>query len=226
MKSTKMFTAKEEKNLAYLLTKTDEESGLYLEELHGLLFGLAITPEIIPAEEWFPLICGDEPSFDNDLDAETCMKSLSSVYERMINDGIRGKLAFPFDYDKITNDELSLIDGWTYGLFLALSLRPALWGMGKEYSLKEMEKLPEDIIDVMGAYSVIISIAVPEEMEEGFNDLMEAESLNLDEIMNQFYDHLPLAVDILQKHGLKNRKTPSKQKRPAAPRKRISKTKH
>jgi len=35
----KMFTAKEEKNLSYVLSKTGhEESMMFLEELHGLLF--------------------------------------------------------------------------------------------------------------------------------------------------------------------------------------------
>lgn len=221
-----MFTAKEEKNIAYLLTKTDPETGLFLEEVHGLLFGLAMTPEIIPVDEWLPFILGEETAFDDDEDAEACLSFLITAYERMVKDGLRGKLAFPFDYNKITEDEIILIDGWTYGLFLALSLRPALWGMDREYTLKEIEKLPADVTEIMDAYSVIISIAVPEEMEEGFKELMEAESMDQNEIMDMFYEQLPLAVETLQKHGLKIRKSPSKQKRPAPPRKSISKTKH
>ncbi len=221
----KLFKAKEEKNLISLLTRTSDESGIYLEELHGLLFGLAITPEVIPAEEWVPLIFGGEPAFDNDPEAETCLESLIAVYERMLNDGRKGKLTFPFNYDAITNDELMLIDGWTYGLFMALSLRPALWGMGREYSIKEIEELPGDVIEVMDAYSVIISIAVPEEMEEGFKEVMDTESLNRDEMMDMFYEQLPFAVEILQEHGLKIREANSTGKRPSAPRKTIRKEK-
>ena len=221
----KMFTIKEEKNIAYLLTKTDPETGLFLEELHGLLFGLAMTPEIIPVEEWFPLLCGEEPAFDDDLDAEACLGFLITAYERMVTDGLRGKLAFPFDYNKITEDEIILIDGWTYGLFLALSLRPTLWGMEREYTLKEIEKLPADVTEIMDACSVIISIAVPEEMEEGFKELMEAESMDQNEIMDMFYGQLPLAVETLQKHGLRIRESNLKGKRQTSPRKAIRKEK-
>ncbi len=222
----KMFTAKEEKNLADLLSQIDEETGLNLEELHGFLFGMAMTPEIIPPEEWFLLICGAEPTFDDDQHAATCLTNLMAVFDRMVNDHLRGKLVFPFDYDKITDDQMELIDGWTYGLFLALSLRPTLWGMGREYTLKEIEKLPEDVIEVMDAYSVIISIAVPEEMEEGFKEVMEEESLTRDAMMDMFYEQLPTAVAILQAHSLKLRENNLKGKRPSPPRKTTSKTKH
>lgn len=217
----KLFTAKEEKNLVYLLTRTNDESGLCLEELHGLLFGLAITPEVIPAEEWFPLICGEEPTFDDDQDAEKCLGYLSAAYDRMVNDSLRGKLTFPFDYNKINDDEFMLIDGWAYGLFLALSLRPDLWGMAKEYSLSEMEKLPDDVIELMNAYSVITSIAVPEEMEEGFKDIMEAESIDHDELMGTFYAQLPFSVEILQKHGAKMREEKAKSGHRPGPRKGV-----
>jgi len=221
----KMFTAKEEKNLVKLLTQADPETGLFLEEVHGLLFGLAITPEIVPAEEWLPFILGEEPAFDDDQEEEAALATLIAVYERMLTDGIKGKLSFPFDYDEITNDELEMIDGWTYGLFLALSLRPALWGMDREYSLEDIEKLPDYITKVMDAYSVIISIAVPEEMESGFQELMESEAMDRDEIMDMFFEQLPLAVETLQAHGLKMRLTPSKDKKKAGPRKAAAKEK-
>lgn len=202
----KMFTAKEEKNIVYLLTKaTDDECGLYLEELHGLIFGLAITPGVIPADEWFPLVHGEDPAFDDEQDAEICLGYLIAAYDRMVNDRLRGKLTFPFNYDKMSDEELSLVDGWAYGLFLALSLRPDLWGMAEKYSMSELEKLPDDVIELMDAYSVITSIAVPEEMEEAFRDVMAAESIDRDELMDSFYDQLPFSVEIIQKHGAKIR---------------------
>jgi uncharacterized protein YecA (UPF0149 family) len=49
-------------------------------------------------------------------------------------------------------------------------------------------------------------------MEEGFKELMEAESMDQNEIMDMFYEQLPLAVETLQKHGLKIRLTPAKAK--------------
>lgn len=214
----KMFTAKEEKDLTYFLSKaTDDETGLYLEELHGLLFGLAITPEAIPAEEWLSLICGENPSFSNDQEAETCMGYLVDAFDRLFADSMRGKLVFPFNYDEMSEEELSLVDGWTYGLFLALSLRPDLWGMAEKHELSDLEKLPDDILELMDAYSVITSIAVPEEMEEAFQGIMDAESIDQDELMDSFYNQLPSCVEILQKYGAKIRKKTEGGRRSSAP---------
>lgn len=220
----KMFTAKEEKGLNYLLSKvTDDEFTPGLEQLHGLLFGLAVAPELISSEVWLPLICGDDPSFDDELDAEKCLGYLIAVYDRMVNDRNRGKLTFPFNYDKMNEDEFDFVDDWTYGLFLALSLRPDVWGMSEEYLQSDIEQLPDDVIELMDAHSVITSIAVPEEMEEAFKEIMATESIDSDELLGMLYGQLPFSVDILQKHGKKIREGKTSKGLQPVPRKDVAK---
>lgn len=149
----KMFTAKEKKNLEYVLSKASEEGdALYLDELHGLLFGLAITPcEIVP-DEWVKIIFSEQPpKYDNEEDATACIRYLTDTYDRMVNDRKLDKLAFPFNYKKISEDDFVAIEGWVYGLFLAVSLRLDVWGLAKEYTKKDFEKLPEDVLELLDA---------------------------------------------------------------------------
>jgi len=222
----KMFAAKEEKNLNYLLSKvTDDEFTPCLEQLHGLLFGLAIAPEVISSEVWLPLIYGDDPSFDDEFDAERCLGYLIIVYDRMVNERNRGKLTFPFNYDKMNEDEFALVDDWTYGLFMALSLKPNIWGISEDYLQSDIEKLPDDVIELMDAHSVITSIAVPEEMEEAFKEIMETESIDADELLDMLYGQLPFSVDILQKHGKQIREGKTSESLQPDPRKDVAKQK-
>jgi uncharacterized protein len=198
----KMFTAKEEKNLKYVLSKSaDPEVALYIEELHGLLFGLAITPEPIMPSEWLPIIFEEEPQFDDEKDAETSLGYLLDTYNRMIDSNNKGKLAFPFNYKKLTGMEYSLIEGWAYGLFLALSLRPHIWGMSEEYEEMDEEKIPDDVMELISSCSVITAIAMPEEMEELFVPEEGEPRESPEELEDALYDMLPKAVENLQQHG-------------------------
>jgi uncharacterized protein len=202
----KMFTAKEEKNLSYVLSKSaDEESMLLLEELHGLLFGLAITPEPIMPSEWLPAIFDDEPQFDDDKDAQICIGYLMAAYNRIIHDSNSGKLTFPFNMNKLSDFEYSLIEGWTYGLFLALSLRPHIWGITEKNEDLDEKDLPDDIQDVIDSCSIIIAIALPDERDEIFTSLPDHPQQNPKEFEATLYSMLPLVVETLQEHGAKIR---------------------
>ncbi len=203
----KMFTAKEEKNLAYVLSKTaDSASALLLEELHGLLFGIVITPEPVMPDEWLSVIFDEETQFDDDQDAEVCAGHLMKVYNRMINDSSKGKLAFPFNYEKLTDSEHSLIEGWTYGLFLGLSLRPHIWGLSEEFEGMDDEAIPDDIQDLINSCSIITAIALPEEMEEIFETEPGQPLKDPAELEEALYAMLPLAVEHLQQHSANLRK--------------------
>jgi uncharacterized protein len=203
----KMFTAKEEKNLSYVLSKsTDQEAMLFLEELHGLLFGLAITPEPVMPSEWLPVIFNKEPQFDDAQDAKTCIGHLFDAYNRMVDDYNKGKLTFPFNLKKLNPFEYSLIEGWTYGLFLALGLRPDIWGLPEEYKDANEEDIPDEIMDVMDSCGIITAIALPEEREEIFQTPPDHPAKNPKELEAMLYDMLPLAVEVLQECSASKRK--------------------
>jgi uncharacterized protein len=68
----------EKKDLMRLLSKVvDPEDVFNLEELHGFLFGLAITPELIKPSEWLPVVFGEEMmEFGNEEEGGEMMMSL------------------------------------------------------------------------------------------------------------------------------------------------------
>ncbi|MBN1665365.1 MAG: UPF0149 family protein [Deltaproteobacteria bacterium] len=203
----KMFTAKEEKNLAYVLSKSaDQEDTLFMEELHGLLFGLALTPSPIMPSEWLSAIFPDEPQFDDLDDANTCMGHLFNAYNRLIADFNKGKLDFPFNMKKITDFEHSLIEGWAYGLFLAISLRPDIWGVSDKYDDVADEDLPEDIRDVMDCVNIITAVAIPEERDNIFEKSPDQPAKDPKELQAMLYAFLPTAVEGLREYSALKRK--------------------
>ncbi len=198
----KMFNAKEEENLSYLLSKiTDDEAIQCLEELHGMLFGLAITPVHIPIEEWIPFLLGKDPEFDDEEDAKTCMGYLAAACDRIMREGIEGKLRFPFNYKKLNEDEYFLISDWAYGLFLILSQRPEIWGMTDEYRNMPDDEVPNKLKDVIGACVIITGVAFPEQMADIYEDIKDEEGETLEDMEDELYLMLPACVDIIKKYG-------------------------
>jgi yecA family protein len=219
----KMFTAKEKKNLIYVLSKlADRKTALCLEELHGLLFGIAITPEPITPDEWLPVIFEGEAKFDDDQDTEVCVGHLLAACNRMINDSIKGKLVFPFNYNILTNAELSLIESWTCGLYLGLSLRPHIWRISKEYENIDSKEISAEIRNMMDCCGIITTIAVPEERAEIYEPIPGLPAKSPAEVEEMLYFMLPAAVEGLRQHGAKLRKENPDTK---PPKKKISRTK-
>jgi uncharacterized protein len=199
----KMFAAKEEKNLNRLLCRTkDPEAALCLEELHGFLFGLAITPEPIMPSEWFPIIFGDDgPMFDDEKDAQACIGGLMATYNRIMQESNKGILRFPFDYKKMNDDDLELIEGWAYGLYLALSLRRHLWGLSEEIENMDEKDIPADLKEVIDSCAIITAVAMPEERREIILTVPGRQPKSDKELQVMLYGMLPVCVEAVQKYG-------------------------
>ncbi|MEQ8254296.1 MAG: YecA family protein [Smithellaceae bacterium] len=202
----KLFKPKEEKNIANVLSKiTDSEAALCLEELHGLLFGIAITPDPITSNEWLSAVFGKKPPFDDDETAETGAVCLLEACKRMTNEGIKGKLVFPFNYNRLTNEEFPLLESWTRGLFLGLSLRPHIWRISKEYENVNNKEISSDMQKVIDSGSIITTIAVPEERVGIYEPIPGLPAKSPDEVMEMLFIMLPAAVEILRQYGVKLR---------------------
>ncbi len=204
--SMKMFTAKEEKNLTYVLDKAEEEESLMLpEELHGFLFGLTITPDPITPSEWLPVVLDKEPQFKDDKEEQTCIGYLMDAYNRIIHDSNCGKLFFPFNYEKLSDLEYEMIEGWAYGLYRALSIRPHIWGMSEEYEDMKEDDIPAALADVIDACITITAIALPEERDEIFGSVAGEKPRDPEELEEAIYNMLPSCVEIIQLYGEKLR---------------------
>jgi yecA family protein len=202
----KLFKPKEEKNIANVLSKiTDSEVALCLEELHGLLFGIAITPEPIMSNEWLSTAFGKKTPLNDDDTAETGAGCLLEACKRMTNEGIKGQLVFPFNYNRLTNEELPLLESWTRGLFLGLSLRPHIWRISQEYEDANKKEISSDMRKVIDSCSIITTIAVPEERVGIYEPIPGLPAKSPDEVMEMLFIMLPAAVEILRQYGAKLR---------------------
>ena len=200
-----MFTVAEKKAINKLLSKAvNADDALNVEELHGFLFGLAIIPEPIMPSEWFPIVLGEEMAeLENVHEASEMMGNLFKVYNRLIEENTEGRLRFPFDMGSLKAGDLDRIRDWAYGLNLALTMRPDLWGFKEDE-----ENITEEMQELSSACGVIIGIARPELIPEVFDkEGFDPETNDKDmELQAHLFVLLPKAVAVVQEHFRTKRK--------------------
>ena len=189
------------KLLAELLTLFESEETFTITELEGFLFGLAITPDVIMPSEWIPEIFGGEiPDFDTEGRIELLFKNLLNAFNAYSDAFQNGKLNFPFDVknikDKDINDLfLNEMADWSYGLLVALRLRPEIWYLDYE----EFENAPEDIQDILLSFAIIHGVVYPEDAYTLFEK--DGKPLDEDYTISLLFGLLPQAVEVVKMHG-------------------------
>jgi uncharacterized protein len=199
-----MFTPAQKKNLTKLLSgATNQETSLTLDGLHGFLFGLAITPEPILPSEWLPGIIGEDMlQVEDEKEAERLLKSLFAAHNRINQQNLEGELSFPFEIGGIKPKDIQRIRDWAYGLFLALSLRPAIWGMNEELDSGD-KKRSKEISELASCTAVVIGVAFPEQIPELFQQSRKKGTHHEKpvELEAKMFALLPSAVASIQEFG-------------------------
>lgn len=201
---TTLFPATEKKNLARLLAlATVPDEALNLESLHGFLFGLAITPEMVKPSEWLPFVFGEEMlTFTNEKQSEQLLETLFNACDRFIDEREAGRLGFPFNYDKLALEEMPRVQDWAYGLFLALGMRPGIWGLRDG----QYERMLERQEGVAWAAAVVSTVGLPEALDEAVEaDGYEDADEEAGRIYMSMFEQLPDAVATLLEHADKRR---------------------
>lgn len=199
----RLFSAHEKKDLTRLLSKAVNPDDVFnLEELHGFIFGLALTPELIKPSEWLPVVFGEEiMEFDSEEEAGEMMMPLFLVCNRFYEEHHKGKLFFPFSIDDLEAGDLARISDWSHGLYQAMALRPEVWTMGRED--RDEEDLTEDEQELVTSCGIIIGVADPDSIprifeKEDFNPEANEKDLDLEATL---FALLPSAVATLQAHA-------------------------
>lgn len=107
-----------------------KEEGKFMPEfLHGFMFGIVVTPELILPSEWIPdLFDGDMPGFKSGEEAEAAHLGLMLFYNRLNEDHLEGTLTDPFDaVDNIGKALAPMTREWCRGFARAMGLRPECW---------------------------------------------------------------------------------------------------
>ncbi|MDQ6951026.1 MAG: UPF0149 family protein [Mariprofundales bacterium] len=111
------------------LRSESHDNSITLSWVHGLLFGIVITPEIIMPDEWLPQIIGrGESPWASTEEASTVVNLLIETYNRLLSDYHDNMLYCPFHHSGF-NDPSAEKDAtlWARGLMAAISLRWDFW---------------------------------------------------------------------------------------------------
>jgi uncharacterized protein len=112
---------------AYLLSDRSPPDSMDLSELDGFLAGVIAGPETIPPGEWMPLVWdGEEPSFDNQEEADTILGAIIGRY----NEIATALAEHPDSYVPLfweSADGTPIVDEWAIGFMRAVSMRPDAW---------------------------------------------------------------------------------------------------
>jgi uncharacterized protein len=141
---TAMLSEKALQKIQQLLTDIDVSGeSLNVAQIQGLFYAVVITPEPIAPKEWLPIIFNK--AITDEISVESMQQLLGeifNVYNHYNKLRLNGTLHFPYNPELMTPDLFDVMLDWSWGFFLGLQLRPAIWSSG--VVAKEMNLKPEE----------------------------------------------------------------------------------
>ncbi len=140
--------------------------------------------------------------FDDRDNAEEMLGHLFNVWNRLQKENAENKLRFPFDLNSLKNDDIERMEDWANGLYLAMILRPEVWGFDDEWEQRE-ENITGDMQELSSAFGVIMGVAQPELIPEifekpGFDPEANEKDMKL---LTTLFALLPDAVATVQEYA-------------------------
>lgn len=151
---------------AFLLSDACDEQTLAIEELHGYLTALQLTPERPASGEWQSAVWG-EPKFID----EAQRQHLSAMLEAMRSDiaeTLRRRELFEPMVVEMEEDGLLVesYEGWCYGFMLGVEQNPQLW--------QALPAAAQGLLAPMARLALLADEEEDEEMsEEEYNQWVE-----------------------------------------------------
>jgi uncharacterized protein len=202
-----MLTELEEQQLSdFLKLALVPSNTLTLDGVQGLLFGLAIAPDLITPDDLLPMVYGMELADFDERQANQLFAILFGIYSRFMQENQAGTLAFPFDIAKLTRNDIPKIREWCQGLMRVLSVEPELWGITEHEP--DPAAITEEEQELSTSIAIVSGIAYPEHAAEIFRDetFEDVEKSSESSLQGKVFFFLPMAVDYIQQHGGKLRK--------------------
>lgn len=205
-----MLTAKEKKTLKGLLSLAPEPDMTFtFDELMGFMFGLGITPDLIPPSEWIPIIfAGDTPAYESMEQMGEMTGCLMQVYNKFTAAFQDDHLSLPFAIDKLDEHQFDMLYEWVSGFEEALALREEIWDPEESPSLpdKNKEELFHAMMTVQGLVDPLEVMDffdnLPEEaFDEAFAEMPKEIDSREMQIQLFLLATLPMAVETFQNHG-------------------------
>ncbi len=111
---------------AFLSSDRSPENCMQLADLDGFLTAVAVGPEPIPPEEWWPVIWGgEEPKFRNAKEAKTVIVTIKARYDEIAS-GLERDPPVVTPVFWLENGE-PIVSDWAEGFLDGIKLRLADW---------------------------------------------------------------------------------------------------
>jgi uncharacterized protein len=184
--------------LEKLLDPWDE--AFTIDELSGFLYGIAITPEMIPPSEWLLVIfSGEIPEFGSRDEAQEIMKLLMDAYNQLLQEFHNGYLSFPFDYQDLNDDyDFIKIEEWCLGFSHAVKIRGDLWMPNVDS--EDIDELQDEVISCV---AIVGACSNPQNADKFFDSKyssdpkVKKEGYPEDKLIPMLFANLPMAVESL-----------------------------
>src|SRR5215213_5703816 len=110
---------------AYLLSDQFPPECMLLSDLDGFLTGIAIGPEVVMPSEWLPQVWGgDEPVFDDHVQASAILGTIMDRYNMILRDTAAGAFG-PIFWENADGTVIAV--DWAEGFLHAVALRVDAW---------------------------------------------------------------------------------------------------
>ena len=197
-----LFTPAQTKNLTeFLAHVNDKDKVITLPELHGYLFGIAITPTPMLPPEWISALFGDKLlEIEDATGTNRQLKSLTTAYNKLVELNNEQKLVYPFGKEILKKKEdLNTVTEWTKGFFQAIRLHPDYWVFTR--NIQNKSKFSTEI-DITTCTAIILGIAEPSSIPELFKpDQFELDENKSLDITARLLVMLPRTIDCMMKYA-------------------------
>lgn|GEM_PF-455570 len=190
------------------LTRNPDDTFSY-DELLGYLFGLAMTPDTLPVDEWIPFIFGGEaPTYKSMKQMQEISDCLTRIFNRFVDSFHDNKLDFPIDIASLDDQQVFTVYEWVSGFEEALALRDDLWDPDQFPKLAKAKKE-----ELYYSQMIVQGLVEPDQVMDFFDNLpdeflqeafpgMDSENTDREMQIQVFLmASLPLAVRTLQNHA-------------------------
>lgn len=182
-----MLTIEKVERLEGLLDKTGHET-MTVEELHGLLTGLACGPEAVAPDRWLPLVFLREKGLPKDVTTRqltALKKELAGFYDEIVASLDDDQFA-PLVGEQEDDDGQFYLDpsDWCCGFLVASRFAPDAWH----------DESDEQLLELL---SPIVFLSDPKGVYEGMEEQPDEEK---QEVENEFLDRIADVVPKIREH--------------------------
>jgi len=199
-----LYTFSEQLQLQAIQHKHPDFGAAYM---HGFLFSVVFTPDMIMPSEWTsPLLDGLD--FEDKSDLKHVMETAMLVYNRLQQDRLEGNMLCPLqiDHGKMDMDYFDIAAAWCDGFLNGIRIRPQYW-----LDLDDIENENGNVTDLNVAWSFLMILTKEECLLDMLRDSGKKDTdQNRTQLLAEAFALFPTHVNTMVEHAQQQEAAPAK----------------